>query len=57
MKMEEFKKIMSLIKIKYEISTDNLDMDKDDLESKRRTDIDTEYFQNIDMTSIDTDNL
>jgi hypothetical protein len=57
MKMEEFKKIMSLIKIKYEISTDNLEMDKEDLECWKRTDIDENYLTSIDFYSTETTNI
>jgi hypothetical protein len=57
MKMEVFKNILNEFKYKYEINTDNLEMDKEDLECWKRTDIDENYLTSIDFYSTETTNI
>jgi hypothetical protein len=57
MKMEVFKNILNEFKYKYKINTDNLEMDKEDLECWKRTDIDENYLTSIDFYSTETTNI
>jgi hypothetical protein len=57
MKMEVFRTILKDFKYKYAISTDNLEMDKEDLECWKRTDIDENYLTSIDFYSTETPNI